>query len=327
MMIEVQELCKDFSIQKRSGSLLKDFFSPSYYKKEAVKNISFKVKKGEIVGYIGKNGAGKSTTIKMLSGILHPSSGRVEIDGIIPYQNRIQNSKNIGVVFGQRTQLWWDIPIGDTLNLMKEMYQVSDDMYNSTYSMLNSILNLDELSDYAVRQLSLGQRMRADIACAMIHNPKVLFLDEPTIGLDILMKRQIREFIKEINNVNQTTILLTTHDMHDIERLCNRIIVIDKGEIFFDGTKQDLYNKYDKYKILKLTTVNVFEVKEFLITRYNQKTIADIQNDGDFCRILFNSEFLSPHKLVTDIQKKFKFESMTIEKNNIEDIISIMLSC
>lgn len=327
-MIEVQALCKSFAIQERSGNFVKDFFSPNYYTKEAVKNLSFNIDEGEIVGYIGKNGAGKSTTIKMLSGILYPTSGQVVVNGVIPYQDRVQNAKNMGVVFGQRTQLWWDIPIGDTFKLLKEMYRIPDETYQETYGMLNEILNLEALADYAVRQLSLGQRMRADLACAMIHRPKVLFLDEPTIGLDIVMKRQIRAFIKEINQLNQTTILLTTHDMHDIERLCHRIIIIDQGQLFFDGAKQKLYTEYDKYKILRITTDQTLALAHDFKVGLLKEAVIDVQEGNEFCRILFDSEKMLPPRLIEHIQKQFsvEYEAMSIEKMNIEEITGMILS-
>lgn len=202
--------------------------------------ISFEIEKGEIVGYIGANGAGKSTIIKKMTGILTPTSGQVTVDGSIPYENRQKNAMDIGVVFGQRTQLWWDLPLTETFSLPKEIYDVSDEVFNERMEFLNEILELKPFLLSLVRTLSLGQRMRADIAAALIHNPKVIYLDEPTIGLDVIVKENVRRAIKEINQKYGTTIILTTHDLSDIEELCQRIIIIDEGKKIYDGSLEEI---------------------------------------------------------------------------------------
>jgi ABC-2 type transport system ATP-binding protein len=246
-IIEVKDLEKVFKLQKRQegfSGILKGLFNPQYEEKPAVNKVSFEIPRGEIVGYIGPNGAGKSTTIKMLVGILVPTSGEVLVNGIVPYKNRINNSKNIGVVFGQRTQLWWDIPVTDSLNIMKYLYKIPEDRFKQNLRFLIEILDMGSFINTPVRQLSLGQRMRADLCAALLHNPPILFLDEPTIGLDVVIKERIRKFINEINQQYKTTVILTTHDISDIEKLCSRVIVINKGKNVFDGKLEELRNSY-----------------------------------------------------------------------------------
>lgn len=237
-MIEVKGLTKTFKTYKKEKGLkgtIKTLFKREVIEIPAVKEISFGIARGEIIGYIGANGAGKSTTIKMMTGILTPTAGEVIVDGRIPYQMRQENAKHIGVVFGQKTQLWWDLPVGETFAILKEIYEVSDDFYEAQMRYFDEIFELSEFMNQTVRTLSLGQRMRADLAASMLHNPKVLFLDEPTIGLDVMVKERIRKAIKDMNAKYGTTIVLTTHDMSDIEELCHRIMIIDKGELLYDG--------------------------------------------------------------------------------------------
>ena len=248
-MIELKNVSKEFVSPKKYPGFkgaIKGLFSNEKVKKVAVDDISFTIQDGEIVGYIGSNGAGKSTTIKMMTGILNPSSGTCLVDGIDPSKNRKENAQNIGVVFGQRTQLWWDLPLSESFTILKEIYDVSDEAYEEQMSFLNRVLELDEFFDRPVRTLSLGQRMRADLGAALLHNPKVLYLDEPTIGLDIVVKDNIRQAIKEINAKYGTTVILTTHDIGDIEELCSRIIIIDEGKKIYDGTLDNLKDTYGK---------------------------------------------------------------------------------
>ena len=231
-MIEVKHIGKDFVSPKKYPGLrgaVKGLFSNEKIVKKAVEDISFTIDDGEIVGYIGSNGAGKSTTIKMMTGILAPTKGECLINGIDPSKNRKANAQNIGVVFGQRTQLWWDLPLSESFTILKEIYNVTDEDYKKQMEFLNKVLDLPEFFERPVRTLSLGQRMRADLGAALLHNPKVLYLDEPTIGLDLVVKDNIRAAIKEINEKYQTTVILTTHDIGDIEGLCSRIIIIDNG--------------------------------------------------------------------------------------------------
>lgn len=249
--IEVEKLRKEFkSYSSRSGlaGAFRDLFTRNYKIIRAVDAISFAVKQGETVGYIGENGAGKSTTIKMLTGILTPTSGRVVVNGMNPHKERERFVQTIGVVFGQRSQLWWDIAVQESFRLLKKVYRVSDQDYNEHMDHVIETLDIGPLLDKPVRKLSLGQRMRCELAAALIHNPPLLFLDEPTIGLDVLVKLKIRQFLKEINEKYNTTILLTTHDMTDIEALCERVIMLDEGKIIYDGSLQHLKQNWGEGK-------------------------------------------------------------------------------
>lgn len=246
-MIEVKHISKDFVSPKKYPGLkgaIKGLFSNEKVVKKAVDDISFTIKDGEIVGYIGSNGAGKSTTIKMMTGILAPTAGECLVNHVNPSKSRKENAQNIGVVFGQRTQLWWDLPLSESFTILKEIYNVSDEDYKERMEFLNGVLKLQEFFDRPVRTLSLGQRMRADLGAALLHNPKVLYLDEPTIGLDLVVKDNIRKAIKEINEKYQTTVILTTHDIGDIEELCSRIIIIDEGKKIYDGSLEALKDTY-----------------------------------------------------------------------------------
>ena len=246
-MIEVKHIRKDFVSPKKYPGLkgaIKGLFSKEKVVKTAVDDISFTIGDGEIVGYIGSNGAGKSTTIKIMTGIMHPTKGECLVNGIDPIRNRKENAAQIGVVFGQRTQLWWDLPLSESFTILKEIYDVSDEDYAARMEFINRVLDLNEFFDQPVRTLSLGQRMRADLGAALLHNPKVLYLDEPTIGLDIVVKDRIRDAIRELNRKYNTTVILTTHDIGDIEQLCSRIIVIDEGRKIYDGTLQNLKETY-----------------------------------------------------------------------------------
>lgn len=241
-LIEVDKVCKEFKVymrQKGIANNLKALFVRNYERRNAVDNISFSVEQGETVGYIGANGAGKSTTIKMLSGILVPSSGQIKVDGIVPYEDRKANAFRIGVVFGQRSQLNWDLPMADTFELYKRMYKVDDRTYRQNVDMFVELLQMQDFIRKPVRQLSLGQKMRAEIAIALLHNPKILYLDEPTIGLDVLVKDRIRKFIRQLNEERKTTVILTTHDMNDIDQICGRIIMIDKGKLLSDSSLEE----------------------------------------------------------------------------------------
>jgi ABC-2 type transport system ATP-binding protein len=246
-MIYVHNLRKEFkSYSSRSGlkGAFRDLFTRNYKILKAVDDISFSVKPGEMVGYIGENGAGKSTSIKMLTGILTPTSGEVVVNGFVPHKEREKFVRSIGVVFGQRSQLWWDIAVQESFRLLKKVYKVSDEDYNSHMEHVIETLDLGPLLDKPVRKLSLGQRMRCELAAALIHNPPLLFLDEPTIGLDVLVKNKIRKFLKEINQRYNTTILLTTHDLQDIEALCKRVVMLDQGKVIYDGLLEDLHERW-----------------------------------------------------------------------------------
>ncbi|MFD7523512.1 ABC transporter ATP-binding protein [Paenibacillus chitinolyticus] len=249
--IEVKDLRKEFRVQKsRSGlkGAFRDLFDREYNQVTAVKDISFEIPEGEICGYIGENGAGKSTTIKMLTGILVPTSGHLQVNGYIPYKDREAFVKGIGVVFGQRSQLWWDIGVIESFQLLKKVYRVPENDFKARLDELSDRLQLGELLSRPVRKLSLGQRMRCELAASLLHNPAIVFLDEPTIGLDIVVKTEIREFLKSLNQRYGTTILLTTHDLQDIEALCSRVIMLDDGRIIYDGGLDQLKETWGKGK-------------------------------------------------------------------------------
>ncbi|PUA38360.1 daunorubicin ABC transporter ATP-binding protein [Paenibacillus elgii] len=251
LAIDVHRLRKEFKVQKNREGLkgaVRDLFRREYNQIAAVKDISFQIPQGEICGYIGENGAGKSTTIKMLTGILVPTSGDIRVGGFVPYKEREKFVRNIGVVFGQRSQLWWDIGVIESFQLLKKVYRVPDAEYRSRMDELVERLQLGELLNRPVRKLSLGQRMRCELAASLIHNPEILFLDEPTIGLDIMVKTEIREFLKSMNKRYGTTILLTTHDLQDIEALCSRVIMLDDGRIIYDGGLEELKERWGKGK-------------------------------------------------------------------------------
>ena len=291
--ITVQNLNKTFKILERDPGLInaiKALFRKDYKIVKAVQDISFNIDEGEIVAYIGPNGAGKSTTIKMLCGILNPDSGNILINGLNPFENRVKYVSSIGVVFGQKSQLWWDIPVSDSFELLKSIYKIPKDEYIKTKEELVKLLNIGDLLNTPVRQLSLGQRMRCEIAASLLHNPKILFLDEPTIGLDAVSKVAVRNFIKEINKKKNVTIILTSHDMSDIEALTNRIIVIGNGKKLYDGSLSNIKKKFSDHKKLeilysglkkkpKINNVNVIENKRNYVlydVDMKKNTISDI---------------------------------------------------
>jgi len=263
-MIHVENLNKSFKVSKRAQGIraaIGSFIKPNFETIEAVRNLSFHIDPGEIVGYIGPNGAGKSTTIKMMSGILVPDSGQCLIDGKNPWKQRVDHVKNIGVVFGQRSQLWWDVPVVDSFELLKNIYKIEDKTYKNQMELLGDSLAIGDILTTPVRQLSLGQRMRCEIAASLLHDPKVLFLDEPTIGLDAVSKLGVRKFIKTLNREKNTTVILTTHDMSDIDALANRMLLIGKGQLLLDGSLQDIKKQYFKEKTV---IVDHFENKKVL---------------------------------------------------------------
>jgi len=242
-MIEMSHVSKTYKVFKRDAgkvSVLKSIFHREYEQVHALNDVSFTIQDGEMVGYIGPNGAGKSSTIKILSGILTPDEGTCLINGLNPWKDRIRHVKEIGVVFGQRSQLWWDVPVIDSYELLRDIYRIPQTIYKQNKEELTELLSLGELLKTPARQLSLGQRMRCEIAASLLHSPKILFLDEPTIGLDAVSKLAVRDFIKKHNKAHKTTVILTTHDMQDIEALTERIVLIGKGHILLDGTVQDI---------------------------------------------------------------------------------------
>lgn len=258
-LIHIQNLNKHFKILNRREGLsgaFRDLFSGNYRTVRAVDGISYDIETGEIVGYIGPNGAGKSTTIKMMTGILKPTSGVIQVNGRPPYENRIRQAQIMGVVFGQRTQLWWDLPVIESFKILKEIYKVDQKTFDAHMGLFNDLVGLKALYSQQVRTLSLGQRMLCDITASFLHNPQVVFLDEPTIGLDISIKSKMRSVIKELNHTRKTTIILTTHDLGDVEALCQRIIIIDKGKILYDGDIRRVTALFGAYRTLKLQIDN-----------------------------------------------------------------------
>lgn len=314
--IEVKNISKTFKVPEKSTgklSVIKDFFNRKYKYIKAIDNISFSIKKGEIVGYIGPNGAGKSTTIKMMSGILVPDEGSIVIDKLIPYKDRKKYVSEIGVVFGQRSQLWWDIPAIDTFNLLKDIYKIPDKLYEKKLNELTELLNLKDIINIPVRQLSLGSRIRCEIAASLIHNPKILFLDEPTIGLDAVSKKIVRDFIKKLNKEEKVTVILTTHDMADIEALAKRIILIGKGRVLYDGTLNNLKKNYDYLRKVRVITKDKFNInKNYIISKKNMKDGMEFTID---IRKVEISEFI---KLLSS---KVSIIDLDIDTGNIDDLI------
>ena len=253
--IEMKNVVKEFKVLNRHEGLkgsLRDLFSRDYKTVTAVDHISINIKPGEIVGYLGPNGAGKSTTIKMMSGVLEPTSGEILVNGVVPYKNRTRNAENIGVVFGQRSQLWWSLPLIESFKLLKEIYMIPTTDYERMLELYRELADIESLLHKPVRQMSLGQRTLSDILAAFLHNPKIVFLDEPTIGLDVSMKAKIRELIKGLNKEKNTTVILTTHDMGDVDALCQRIIIIDHGSMIYDNDIEHLKHYFGSYRTLKL---------------------------------------------------------------------------
>jgi len=254
-MIELQHINKTFKVARRNaglGEAAKALFHRRCEYVQALRDVSFTIQDGEMVGYIGPNGAGKSSTIKIMSGILTPTGGTCLINGLVPWRDRVRHVKNIGVVFGQRSQLWWDVPVIDSFELLRDIYSVPQNTYQGNLAMLTELLNLETILKTPARQLSLGQRMRCEIAASLLHDPKILFLDEPTIGLDAVSKIAVRDFIRRINQEKKTTVILTTHDMQDIEALTDRIILIGKGRILLDGPLQELKRRYSGRRTVTL---------------------------------------------------------------------------
>ncbi len=319
-LIEVKNLKKEFKKPVRKEGVIgyiKSLFSRKYTSLYAVNDVSFSIDQGEIVGYIGANGAGKSTTVKMMCGILHPTSGSVTIDNKDILKYRKQINKEIGVVFGQKTQLWWDIPLIETFKILKSIYEISDEDYNERFKFLCDLLDLNDFLDQNVRSLSLGQRMRADFAASLIHNPKILYLDEPTIGLDVLVKDKIRKAIKILNKKYKTTIILTTHDMKDIEELCSRIIIIDKGKILYDGNLENIKYKFGNIKTIIFKNNTKFN-KDELINEF--KKISIKENDSNDILISFSLNEVNLDNLLLSLINKYKVEDFKINDISIEDI-------
>ena len=313
-MITVRNLCKDYRIAKRDKNFLRYLFSRQYESKRAVDNVNFSVGKGELVGYIGPNGAGKSTTIKMMTGIMVPTSGEITVMGNVPHLKRKVNAKNIGVVFGQRTQLWWDLPVADSFDLLRRIYSIPRQVYQDNLLLFESVLDIKSFIDKPVRQLSLGQRMRADLAAALLHNPSMLFLDEPTIGLDIVVKKQIRQFIRKVRNERDLTVILTTHDMRDVEEICDRIIMIDHGKIMLDMKTSDVRDKLGGANTL---IVDFDEPPQAVEIPFVE--VASI--DGPRWTFTFQRNNISASDLIARIAALAPVADLSLKEPDIEDVI------
>ncbi len=308
MMIQVHDLVKEFKVHERKQgffSTLRNLIDHDYKMIRAVNGIDFAIKKGEMVGFIGPNGAGKSTTVKMLCGILTPTSGEVKINGLNPSKNRKKVARNIGVVFGQKTQLLWDLPVIESFDLMKDIYDIPKEKYQKNFQLLSDLLNLNEFINRPVRQLSLGQRMKADICASLLHDPEIIYFDEPTIGLDVIAKENIRLFIKQLNKEKGTTVLFTTHDMDDIEKTCNRLIIIDRGKIIYNGN---------------LTDIRRIFTPEKLITVEFDKYIESIAAVEDI-KIFDGPENKKTFKVADDPNKIKQTVNFLFENYNIKDIL------
>lgn len=321
-MIKVEHLQKNFQKMKKQPGMMgavKSLFTSESETFEAVKDLTFNIPDGEILGFIGPNGAGKSTTIKMLTGILTPTSGFCEINGQNPQKDRKNYVKNIGVVFGQRTQLWWDLALQETYGVLKEIYNVPDKEYRVRMDFLNEVLDLNDFIKDPVRTLSLGQRMRADIAASLLHSPKVLFLDEPTIGLDVAVKDNIRKAIVQINQEENTTIILTTHDLNDIERLANRIFMIDRGREVFDGSVHELKEKYGKIHEIDFELLPGEEEKQ-IIYQENYQDLK-IEKSGNLMTVQFDSNKISAPELLQQTLSQVQVKDVTVKNADIEEIV------
>ncbi len=325
-MIYVENLRKEFKkIIKEPGlkGSVKALFKPKKEIITAVDDISFTVPKGEILGFLGPNGAGKSTVIKMLTGILMPTSGMCRINGQNPQKDRKKYVREIGVVFGQRTQLWWDLALRETYAVLKEIYQVPDEQYKKRMAFLNEVLELDDFITSPVRTLSLGQRMRADIAASLLHSPKVLFLDEPTIGLDVVVKENIRNAIRKINAEEGTTVILTTHDLADIEFLCERIVMIDKGKKVFDGGIAELKHNFGDVRTLEFELVNAPDFKLLDYHRRFKLTQDELtaERDGAKATVRFDTARVSVEDIISYTLSTVHVKDLNIKDVEIEEII------
>lgn len=321
-IIEIKNVTKEFKVLKRREGLkgsLKDLFSRNYKIVRAVDNISMQIAQGEIVGYLGPNGAGKSTTIKMMTGVLEPTSGEILVGGNVPYKNRTRNAQEIGVVFGQRSQLWWALPLIESFRLLKDIYQIPDADYEEMLKLYQSLVDIEPLLHKPVRQMSLGQRTLSDILAAFLHNPKIVFLDEPTIGLDVSMKAKIRTLIHALNKEKKTTVILTTHDMGDVDALCQRIVIIDKGKMLYDNDIAHLKRFFGSYRTLKIRVDG--DLKQEADTVQKELPDNSVSADDEWISVLVDEEKASVMDVLGCLQKKYKIRDMQLEEISSEEVI------
>jgi ABC-2 type transport system ATP-binding protein len=321
-IITVDNLIKDFHRPKRfDGPLggLRTLVTRQVVTTRAVDGVSFTIDEGELVGYLGANGAGKSTTIKMLSGILVPSGGEISVNGIVPWRQREQNALQIGVVFGQRTQLWWDLPLQDSLKIIGKLYRMDVDRYRRNLATLTDLLGLEPFLDKPVRQLSLGQRMRGDLAAAMLYEPRILYLDEPTVGLDVVAKERTRQFVEQINRETGTTVMLTTHDLADVERLCKRIIFIDKGTVLYDGPVDRLKRRYAPWRTLDVTLApGAGDIGE---PRFDISGVESVERQDGRLLVRFDPAEIAVTDLISAIASRQPVSDISIVEPDLESVV------
>ena len=316
-LIQARELSKHFRLPVRKEgrfAAVRNLFSLERTSKVAVDGVTFAIEKGEMVGYVGPNGAGKSTTVKMLTGILVPTLGEAEVAGMVPHRDRKRLAQCIGVVFGQKTQLWWDVPVIESLRLLKEIYKIPTSIYKANLEMFHDLLDLHKFQDTPVRQLSLGQRMRSDLVAALLHNPDILFLDEPTIGVDVVAKDRFRSFLQQLNRERQVTVLLTTHDMSDIEKICARMMIIDQGRIIYDGAIEGMKESFAPYRVLVVDFAD--GVAGIEVDRAEL-----MERDGRRARFRFNRWQISASELITELAQKYPVKDISVEEPEIEAIV------
>lgn len=316
-LIEAEKLDKTFRIYNQGDGIkgyLRSFISRQYEEVRAVQDLNLEIESGEMIGYIGSNGAGKSTTVKMLTGILEPSSGRIEVDGLDPNRQRKKNAMNIGVVFGQKTQLWWDLPVKESFKLLKEIYEVSDDDYEDRIEEFDEVLQLSDFWDQPVRKLSLGQKMRCELAAAFLHHPKIVYLDEPTIGLDVAVKERIRDFVKRMNEDKNITVMLTTHDIGDIEDLCDRIVVLDEGRKIYDGELDALVDRFTSRRL-------ELDLKMDQKLELDSNGVLETKKDNAHTEVVFNREIISAAELMREILEKYEVSDFKIKEPDIESVV------
>ncbi len=313
-VIELQNVHRRFKVAKRDGSFWKYMVHRQYTTVEAVNDVSFSIKAGELVGFIGPNGAGKSTAIKMMTGILVPTAGEVRVLGRVPHQHRKTIAAQIGVLFGQRSQLWWDLPVEDTFKLLRKIYKIPDKVYEDNVKTYGALLGVDEFIKQPVRQLSLGQRMRADLCASLLHDPKILFLDEPTIGLDVVVKKQIREMIRDINREKGVTVILTTHDMKDIEEICERIIMIDKGRIIIDQPTDEVKHTFRGNNSIEI-------VFDDVLTAVEVADAETVEWEADHATVTYDPAKTTSAAIIAQIMQQHKIADITIKEPEIDDII------
>jgi len=315
--IEVNNISKRFRINKRASGIpgmIANLFAPKYEYKQAVKDISFSIEEGEMIGFIGPNGAGKSTTIKMLSGILCPDNGSIQVGGYSPYKDRKKYVGNIGVVFGQKSQLQWDLPVLDSFELLKAIYRIPEEIYQANLKRFTEMLDMASFLHQPVRQLSLGQRMRADIVAALLHSPKIVFFDEPTIGVDVVGKETIRQFIRELNEKDNITMIFTTHDMQDIEKVCDRLIIIDKGSKVYDGELEGIREKFGTTRQLDVEFMQEYEIEPM-------ENVEVVNLDARKKRFVFENRDVKIDELMNTLLTKYSVRDINISEPEIESLI------